>query len=95
MYGLIGSITAIPGRRAELAALLTGIRDMPGCLSYVVALDPSDDDALWVTEVWESPDAHRRSLDLPEVRDAVAAGRPMIARFGQRFETEPLGGIGL
>ncbi len=55
MYGLIGRIKTQPGKRDELAAiLLQGTKDMPGCLSYVVANDPRDPDALWVTEVWES-----------------------------------------
>jgi quinol monooxygenase YgiN len=26
---------------------------MPGCLSCIVARDPSDADAVWVTEVWD------------------------------------------
>ena len=25
---------------------------MPGCLSYIVATDPSDPDSLWITEVF-------------------------------------------
>ena len=37
---------------------------MPGCLSYIVAEDPNDPDALWVTEVWTDEAAHRASLDL-------------------------------
>ena len=68
---------------------------MPGCLSYVVAQDPTDADALWVTEVWDSAQSHRASLALPSVRDAIAKGRPLIAGFDQRFETVPVGGHGL
>ncbi len=95
MYGLIGKITATPGGRDELAAILAGIGPMPGCLSYVVARDPSDPDGVWVTEVWESAAAHEASLQQPEVRAAIARGRPLIAGFQHRFETEPVGGIGL
>lgn len=96
MYGLIGKILAVAGARDELAALLVdGVAGMPGCLSYVVALDPADPDALWVTEVWTDEDAHRASLSLPSVRDAIARGRPLIAGFGERFETRPVGGHGL
>jgi hypothetical protein len=29
------------------------------------------------------------------VQQAIAAGRPMMAGFGERFETTPLGGHGL
>lgn len=42
MYGLIGEIKAVEGGREELAGILAGIGDMPGCLSYMVSLDASD-----------------------------------------------------
>ncbi len=96
MYGLIGQIRATPGDREALArVLLDGTRDMPGCRSYVIAEDPVDADALWVTEVWESAEAHRASLALPGVQEAIRQGRPMIAGFGDRHETRPVGGHGL
>jgi quinol monooxygenase YgiN len=96
MYGLIGRIRAVPGQRAALAAiLLEGTIAMPGCLSYVIAEDPADDDALWVTEVWDSASSHQGSLALPAVKDAIARGRPLIAGFDSRAETRPLGGHGL
>jgi quinol monooxygenase YgiN len=96
MYGLIGKIVAAPGQReALMAILLEGLSDMPGCLSYIVAKDPADKDALWVTEVWDSQASHAASLNLPSVKDAIAQGRPLIVGFGERFETEPVGGHGL
>jgi quinol monooxygenase YgiN len=96
MYGLIGKIRCVAGRREALAAiLLEGTRAMPGCLSYVVAADSADPDALWITEVWDGPESHRASLELPAVQQAIAKGRPLMAGFGERFETMPLGGVGL
>ncbi len=96
MYGLIGKLRAAPGKRDELAPiLLAGTTAMPGCLSYIVALDPTDPDALWVTEVWDSQASHRASLALPAVQQAIAKGKPLIAGFGERFETAPLGGFGI
>ena len=95
-YGLIGKMLATPGKRDELIGiLLAGVSGMPGCLSYIVARDTEDENALWVTEVWETQEAHAASLSLPSVQDAIAKGRPMIAGFGERFETEPVGGHGL
>lgn len=85
----------MPGERDRLAALLAGVGGMPGCRSYVVARDREDPDALWVTEVWDSAAAHRGSRSLPAVREAVERGRPLIAGFAERFETEPVGGHGL
>jgi len=96
MYGIIGKINANVGQRDALSSvLIEGVSGMPGCLSYVVANDPTSPDSLWVTEVWESKEAHRASLSLPSVQQAITKGRPMIAGFGERFETVPLGGHGL
>jgi quinol monooxygenase YgiN len=96
MYGLIGKMTAVSGQRDALAAvLLEGTGAMPGCLSYVVATDPADADALWITEVWDSQASHQGSLALPAVKAAIAKGRPLIAGFSNRVETTPLGGYGL
>jgi len=96
MYGLIGKIKVQPGQRDALASiLLEGTRAMPGCLSYVVASDSKDPEALWITEVWDSPVSHKASLGLPAIKEALSKGRPLIAGFGERFETNPLGGYGL
>ena len=96
MYGLIGKITARAGKRDELIeVLLTGAKDMPGCLNYVIAQDNSDADAIWVTEVWVNQASHQASLKLPAVENAIAKGRPLIAGFGDRVMTTPIGGIGL
>ena len=96
MYGLIGKMKCIPGQRDSLVTiLLEGVSGMPGCLSYIVAKDPADPDALWITEAWESQVAHKASLSLPSVQAAITKARPIIAGFGERFETEPVGGHGL
>ncbi len=96
MYGLIGKMTAVPGRREALAGiLLENMAGMPGCLSYVIAEDPADSDGLWITEVWDSQASHQASLALPGVKSAIAQGRPLIAGFSNRVETTPIGGIGL
>jgi len=96
MYGLIGKMTATPGQRDALTAiLLEGLGRMPGCFSYVVAHDPSDTDAIWVTEVWTDEAAHRASLQDPEVREAIRKGMLLIATFGDAQVTRPVGGIGL
>ena len=96
MYGLIGKMTAVAGKGDELIAiLLDGIAGMPGCLSYVVAKDPANDDAIWITEAWDSKASHDASLSLPAVKAAIAKGRPLIAGFSDRVVTTPIGGHGL
>ena len=96
MYGLIGKMVATPGNRDALAGImLNGSDTMPGCLSYIVANDPRDENALWVTEVWDSAESHKASLSLPRVKEAIAKGRPLIASFGDYVQSEPIGGHGL
>ncbi len=96
MHGLIGKMRALPGQRGALAAiLLESTTAMPGCLSYVVAEDAADADALWITEVWDDAQSHQASLQLPQVRDAIARARPLIAGFDAHVATRPLGGHGL
>ena len=96
MYGLIGKMTAVKGERDALAKILVdGTGTMPGCLSYIVAADPADADALWITEVWDGKASHDASLSLPAVQAAIAKGRPLIAGFSNQVETVPLGGYGL
>ncbi|HEY2025903.1 MAG TPA: putative quinol monooxygenase [Gemmatimonadaceae bacterium] len=96
MYGLIAKMTAVPGRRDALVSILVdGVANMPGCLSYIVATDPTDPDAIWVTEVWDGQASHQASLALPSVKEAIAKGRPLIAGFASRTVTTPIGGVGL
>ncbi|QNQ11971.1 antibiotic biosynthesis monooxygenase [Sphingomonas alpina] len=93
-YGMIARILAKPGQRAALAVLLSAGTDMmPGCLSYVVAEDLANPDALWVTEAWESKAAHGASLSLPAVREAISKAQPLIAGFDSIAETRPIGGV--
>jgi quinol monooxygenase YgiN len=96
MYGLIGKMTAVAGRRDDfIAILLEAVGEMPGCLSYVIAKDSKDADAIWITEVWDSKASHDASLSLPQVKAAIAKGKPLIASFGDGAVTTPVGGHGL
>lgn len=96
MYGLIGKMKATPGNRAAMIAILTeGVAGMPGCLSYIVAEDPTDADTIWITEAWDSAESHKASLQLESVKAAIAKARPMIAGMERIAETRPVGGHGL
>lgn len=94
MYGLIGKIRTVPGRRGDVVAILGGgTGGMPGCLSYIIAEDPTDGDAIWVTEVWDSEASHVASLQLPAVKEAISHGRPLIAGFEMHIKTRPVAGV--
>jgi quinol monooxygenase YgiN len=94
MYGLIGKMLATSGNRDTLVDILAeNTTKMPGCISYIIAKDSSDANAIWITEVWESQELHQASLSLPAVQDAIKRARPIIAGFGERFETIPVAGF--
>lgn len=91
MYGIIGQIKAAPGQREALIGILReNATGMPGCRHYLIARDAVDADMIWITEAWESREAHAASVQLASVQDAISRARPIIAGFGHRFETEPV-----
>ena len=93
LYGVIGQMKATPGQRDALIGYLkAGSADMSGNLAYLIAKDNGDADALWITEIWTSAEAHLASLKLPQVQAAIAKARPIIASFGTRAEVTPVGG---
>ena len=97
--GLVGSFKAQAGRGDALAQLLLRAADASAgnadCELYVVSRSVDDVDAVWVTEVWTSSDAHQASLEDQRVRELITEARPLIAGLGERFELSPLGGKGL
>lgn len=80
-FMLHGKLTATPGNGDQLASILSeqaSAAPMPGCHLYLIARDPEAVDAVWVTEVWESPEAHKASLQLPEVRSRIERAMPLL-----------------
>ena len=98
-FGLVGSFRAQSGQGDALADLLLRAAealDANGdCELYVISRSPHDADAVWVTEVWTSRDAHRASLEDDRVQELITRARPLIAGLGERFELSPVGGKGL
>ncbi|MDH7637207.1 putative quinol monooxygenase [Sphingomonas oryzagri] len=96
LYGLIGKMKAVSGQRdALIAAILEGSGSMPGCLSYIVAKDADDVDAIWITEVWDSEASHDASLQLPAVQASITKARDLVASMETGVVTAPVGGVGL
>ena len=96
MYGLIVKLTIVPGKRDEMTRILQqSAAAMPGCLSYVVAKDSSDENVVWVTEVWDSAASHDASLSLPSVKSAMLQAKGLVSNFEKIAVTIPLGGVGL
>src|SRR5687768_17402496 len=98
LYGMFGKLTARPGQRdALLAILLENARRMGevGAHVYIVGTAPDDPDAVWATEVWESKEAHEASLKLDSVRSAIQRALPLLAGPPEGTEFTPIDGAGL
>jgi len=94
MFGLIGKMRAQPGKREELISAIGASTDaMPGCKGYVIAEDLADPDSIWITELWDDEASHKASLQLPEVKAAIAKARPLIAGFDMHVTTRPVAGL--
>jgi quinol monooxygenase YgiN len=97
-YGRFGSMTTHPGKRDAVVRIL--LRDVErlreaGCEQYVVNVSGERPDIVWVTEVWSSGAAHRASLQLPSVRQAISEAMPMLTGEFESVEYEVVGGLGL
>ena len=80
MWGMIAKITLVPGKRDEMVAILKeSAVDMQGCLSYIVAKDAADENAIWVNEVWDSMASHDASLSLPAVKSAIPRAKAIVS----------------
>lgn len=96
MYGLIVKMTITPGKREEMIRVLKeSAANMPGCYSYVVAKDSTDENVLWVTEVWDNMASHDASLLLPAVKNAIPQGKALVTGFEKIAVTNPVWGAGL
>ncbi len=77
-----GTLGAAPGRRDDLVAHLTQRSDRLreiGCLMYEVGVNEDAPDTVFVVELWESPQAQRASLALPEVQASISAAQPLLS----------------
>lgn len=89
-FATTGTLGVKPGKRDALVALLT--RHSPelaeaGCLLYEVGVNDDVPDSVFVTELWESAEAHAASLRLESVKAAIAEAMPLLSgdMDGTRF----------
>lgn len=99
-YGLHGALNATPGQGQALADILLEaarlVEQAPGCLLYMVSLDDTEPDTVWVTEAWDNKEAHNQSLQIPGVRALIQRAMPILSSeqpAGQKLLI--LGGAGL
>ncbi|WP_285242730.1 putative quinol monooxygenase [Pseudarthrobacter sp. fls2-241-R2A-127] len=89
-FANVGMLGTKPGRRDALVAILLrpkpGMREA-GCLLYEVGINDDVPDTVFVSELWESAEAHQASLQLESTRAAIAEAMPLLSgqMSGHRF----------
>jgi quinol monooxygenase YgiN len=97
-YGYLATMRAQPGRRDDVVAILVGGADglrAVGCRLYVVGVSDTDPDTIWVSEVWDSKEAHDASLRLAETQAAIGRAMPMLTGEFTGRELTVVGGLGV
>ena len=97
-YGIFGKMMVKPGMRDAVVTILR--RDVEqlksvGCHAYIITHDAQNQDAIWVMEVWDSPESHLSSLKLPSVRQAIKEALPMLTGEFSQTKLNVVGGLGL
>jgi len=97
-YGLFGKFTAQPGKRDELKEILLQAAQLlqrnEDCLHYLVSTTNTPDE-IWVTELWNTKEAHDASLAPEDIRSLIQGAMPLIASMSDQTELEVAGGKGL
>ena len=98
MYGLFGKFIAVEGERDNLASILLEasdlLRENADCIHYVVGKSENEND-VWISEVWNSKEAHDDSLNPENIRNLIMSARPLIKEMPEGTEYDVLGGKGL
>ena len=84
MFSVYGRMTALPGRRDELIALLhEGFRaggDDGGLLTYSINTAPEDPDTIWLTQLWTDREAHDATTRSEAVATVTQRLPPLLAK---------------
>jgi len=99
-YGLHGKFKVSTGNAEKLANILIKASDLvstsKSCKLYVVSMDSTDENSVWVTEIWDSKEDHDNSLNVEGVRELIGQAMPLLdgkPEMGQVLDV--LGGVGV
>ncbi|QMU26603.1 putative quinol monooxygenase [Adhaeribacter radiodurans] len=99
-YGLHGKLKATSGNGEKLASILLEasklVSTAPGCHLYIISKDNVDENAVWVTEIWDSKEDHDNSLLVAGVKELISQAIPLLDGKPEKGqELDVLGGAGI
>lgn len=82
LYSVNGSLSAMEEKREELLAYLleaaSEMENVKECYIYSVGIDPTDEQKVYIYEVWQSKEAHQNSLSLDVFKNLISKAKPII-----------------
>lgn len=91
-YAQLAKLSTAPKDRDTLIEILTQavkiIETVDGCQQYILFKDAENVELIWISEIWESKEAHEASLTREDVRALIAQAIPLL-------KTPPEAGIQL
>ena len=77
-FGVIAHLTAQAGKRDAMIDALSGLIGMKGNISFIIAKDGKNADGIYITEVWESKEAHDLALGTDQFKASFGKAAPMM-----------------
>jgi quinol monooxygenase YgiN len=93
-YGFLATITAQPGKGADLIALLLDAPSLANddCLVFLVARSAGNPDLVFVTEGWADQEAHARFFGSDVAQAYLARFAALVAGQAAYVGAVPVGG---
>lgn len=93
-HGFHATMTARPGRGAEVVELLLHAPSLPhpDCVVFLVGRSAADPDTVHVTEGWTSERAHQAFFATEAAQALVTALQPLLTGESRYTDEVPVGG---
>ena len=95
-YGFIGTFKTVAGKRDEFIAILlqaaTAMHTVKGCRQYLVSKDTADENAVIVTELWDTKEDHDNALKTNDSAELISKAIPLMNGKPESKVLEVLGG---
>ncbi len=93
-FGVIAHLTAQAGKRDAMIDALSGLIGMKGNISFIIAKDGKNADGIYITEIWESKEAHDAALTTDQFKAAFGKAAPMMGGAPDlQADTWPVAGV--
>lgn len=95
---LINKLVAKPGKRDEVITILLEsakpFEQNAACLLYLVYKDQSEENVIWVEDLWSDEKEHEAELAKPALQGYVKQAMPLLEGIPEQILLQLVGGKG-